>query len=622
MAGTFLSIRVVGVLFILGFLAGCGSTNQRASQPTQPSQPSQPSQTVAVSVTPQTAYVGAGQTTPFTASVTGTTVTTVTWAVNGVANGNSTVGTIDANGNYSAPSVTQNTTATITATSTQDTTKSASATVSVMAPGVVSTTNEPQVAQYTIDPPAAANVSIQFGPDTSYGKSTWTVATPAGGGPVSIYVAGMLANTLYHMRAVVQFTGSNAVDDTDHTFTTSAFPSNELPALTATTTPGMTPQSGVELLDFFDTVQTNTLMVTVTDLNGNVLWGFAPNLPAGYGANPVKMLPNGDFLMNLSYGTEADGTGSVLEEVDLGGNVVWSMTAAQFNQALAAAYAAGTCAGCNFTAVGTHHDVAVLPNGHWIVIAGENVVENNLTGYSGPVTVTGDVLVDLDQNHNPVWAWSTFDHLDVNRHPLNFPDWTHSNSIVYSPSDNDLILSMRHQSWVIKIDYNGGQGTGNILWTLGYQGDLTLMNGTDPVDWQYAQHDANVISTNSSGVFQMTLFDDGNNRVMDSNGDICGASGQPACYSRVPIYQIDETGKTATIQWVDNLSPVFVSYGGSARVLANGNVEFAECQLGANSAIYEVTQTDPPQTVWNMQVTGENSYRGFRIPSFYPGVQW
>ena len=43
---------------------------------------------------------------------------------------------------------------------------------------------------------------------------------------------------------------------------------------------------------------------------------------------------------------------------------------------------------------------------------------------------------------------------------------------------------------------------------------------------------------------------------------------------------------------------------------------------GTNPAILEVTKTTPAQTVWQMQVAGQNIYRGFRIPSLYPGVQW
>ncbi len=60
-------------------------------------------------------------------------------------------------------------------------------------------------------------------------------------------------------------------------------------------------------------------------------------------------------------------------------------------------------------------------------------------------------------------------------------------------------------------------------------------------------------------------------------------------------------------------------------MLENGNVEYDECGITTpanNGAIYEVTQTSPPETVWQMQVGGQYPYRGMRIPSLYPGVQW
>ena len=510
----------------------------------------------------------------------------------------------------------------VTATDKRDPSVLATASVLVVAPPQLTATKNPQVALYTITPMAAdANVFVQFGTDTNYGLTTWAQPTPPGGGQVGIYVAGMRANTTYHMRAVVQFKGGAQVYDGDHMFATGSLPAASIPAVTATTTAGTAPQSGVELLDLVDlNPATGPVQVAVSDLAGNVLWGYDPRLLTV--PNPVKLLPNGHFLMNFSAGN-ADGQGSVLQEVDLGGNVVWQMTAAQLNQALAEA----SCAGCNITVTGAHHDFALLPNGHLILIVGEQKVENGLTGYSGPVTVLGDALIDLDQNRKPVWAWSEFDHLDVNRHPYGFPDWTHANSIVYSPDDKDLIISIRHQFWVIKIDYNDGQGTGNVLWKLGYQGDFALQNGTDPVDWFYTQHDANVSSSNSSGTFQMLLFDNGDSRVLDSSGDICGTT--TPCWSRVPILQLDESAKTATIEWVDDLSPEYSFFGGNARLLANGNVEFDECVVtttfppsAVNAAIYEVTKTTSPQIVWQMQITGQFAYRGFRIPSLYPGVQW
>jgi arylsulfate sulfotransferase len=181
---------------------------------------------------------------------------------------------------------------------------------------------------------------------------------------------------------------------------------------------------------------------------------------------------------------------------------------------------------------------------------------------------------------------------------------------------------MRNQSWIIKIDYNNGGGTGDILWRLGYQGDLTLLNGTDPIDWQYAQHDFNVVSSASAGAFDAVVFDDGDLRVLDSGGDTCGTT--TPCYSRAVEFHIDEGAKTATLTWADAPNE-YSFFGGSTRVLPNGNVEFDECAgpaVGPNAAIFEVTHTTPPQPVWQLQVVNQYAYRVFRIPSLYPGVQW
>jgi arylsulfate sulfotransferase len=597
-----------------------------------------PAAAAGVTISPQTAFVSAGQVQQFMATVTGESATTVSWSVNGTAGGNATVGTIDANGNYTAPATAQNGTAMVTATSTVDTTKSASASVGIIANGVVTTTNNVQVASYTINPPATSNVSIQFGTDTTYGLNTWQQPTATGGGPVTILVAGMKMNTPYHMRANVTFANGTQFNDIDHTFTTGTIPAANLPGITVNATAGAKPQAGVELIDALG-VNEASMNAIVTDLAGNVIWTFNPPMPVGAGISPIKMLPNGHFLVEIS--SQPDGMDSTLEEADLAGNVVWSLTGDQLNTALSTA----TCTGCQgHDIVGMHHDFLVLPNGHIIVLVAQRINEPTSvtgvvgTGAGGVSLVTGDFLVELDQNHNPVWLWNSFDHLDLMRHPLGFPDWTHTNAVVYSPDDHDLIISMRDQDWVLKIDYNDGAGTGNIVWHLGYQGDFTLMGGTDPVDWFYGQHDVNVITPNSSGVFSVTVFDDGNSRVLNNNNDntsICGIPGTPApqCTSHDPIYQVDETNMTATLTFLDDASPQFALFGGSSRVLPNGDVEFDICGLTSpgtqalnnQSAIYEVTQTAFPTTpapVWSMNLTGNYAYRSFRIPSLYPGVQW
>ena len=122
-------------------------------------------------------------------------------------------------------------------------------TSAAMTAGTVTATNNPQVALYTITPPFAGNVTVNFGTTTSYGKQTWSVATPSGGGPVSIEVAGMLGSTAYHMQAAVTLADGVTATDVDHTFTTGAVPANMHLHVATTTTPGMTPQSGLEVLD-------------------------------------------------------------------------------------------------------------------------------------------------------------------------------------------------------------------------------------------------------------------------------------------------------------------------------------------------------------------------------------
>ena len=87
---------------------------------------------VAVVLTPATAMVRTGNQQAFTAAVTGALDPSVTWTVNGVAGGNSTTGTIAANGTYTAPLILPApNTVTVTAISVEDPTRSASATVTL-----------------------------------------------------------------------------------------------------------------------------------------------------------------------------------------------------------------------------------------------------------------------------------------------------------------------------------------------------------------------------------------------------------------------------------------------------------------------------------------------------------
>jgi arylsulfate sulfotransferase len=183
-------------------------------------------------------------------------------------------------------------------------------------------------------------------------------------------------------------------------------------------------------------------------------------------------------------------------------------------------------------------------------------------------------------------------------------------------------VSMCDQNWVIKISYQDGRGDGGVLWKLGPGGDSTIPGG-GAVDFNYAQHYPILIGGKSLGVYPLMMFDNGNNRVVDSSGTQCDGM-HISCYSRPVIFQLDENAKTAQILWQYKL-PVFSDCCGSINVLGNGNAEYDIAVFLASpfsSRIQEVTQETVPRLVWQMDLNGQLAYRAFRIPSLYPGVEW
>jgi arylsulfate sulfotransferase len=464
-------------------------------------------------------------------------------------------------------------------------------------PGTVSATKHPLVASYSVSIPQAGEASVEFGTTTTYGRSTQAQAVPVGGGTVTFLVAGMRAQTTYHMRARVDLGGGNLLLDSDHTFTTGALPNASFPVVSVSPVSGATPGGGVELISGTGI----DVGAAVLDTTGAVIWYYYdPTLPAGSFPFPIAQLPNGNYLINFNVD---------VREVDLAGNVIRKVTLNQVDDALAAA-------GYSIQVASIHHDALRLSNGHWILLANEYEDFQDLPGYPGTTTVSGDDLIDLDTNNQVVWVWRAFDHLDVNRHPYLFPDWTHSNAIVYT-RDGNLLLSMRHQSWVLKIDYANGSGSGDILWRLGPQGDFTLSN-TDPAQWFYNQHFPVLLQTVGSQ-FRLALYDNGDIRP-DSTGQPCTLGN--TCYSRGIIMNVNESTHTASVTW--QYAPGWYSpWGGSIGVLPNGDVEFDSSAVdGGNSSVIEVTQSSSPQAVWQMDSINAAFYRAYRIPSLYPGVQW
>jgi arylsulfate sulfotransferase len=609
-----LSIYLFGVAQIL---SGCTSTKLIST-------------TASISpatLSPSSAILLPGQTLQFTATGEAASLANPSWMVNGVPGGSPTTGTISSSGLYTAPTSPSSGTVQVSEANVSQGLTSLPVTITLFStknpfPGTVAKSNHPQVALYIFPAPQGASVQVQFGTTKNYGLTTWMQKAPLGGGAVAILVAGMRANTTYHMQAVVQLPGGQRVSDADHTFTTGGFPaSSPLPMMTVQQLGGAGIAPGVELLDLF-TAPKGQLAALATDMAGNVIWYYAMN--PGEVPFPIKLLPNGHMLVVISNGLVTPGIASTssklvaeeIREIDLAGNVVYRLSLSDINTALGNGFSFNSLAAL-------HHDIVKLPNGHLIILADYFPALPNQSGFS---TVLGDALIDWDpQAQAPVWTWSAFDHIPVTHAPVDPVDWTHANAVVYSPDDGNLILSMRNQNWIVKINYQDGAGDGKILWRLGPDGDFTLPAGQAPIEWNYGQHYPTVLTPNSAGIFRLMFFNNGNGRLVDADNDDCGAPGFIACYSSVPTFELNETAGTAQVVSEDNLSPAYSVCCGNASQLANGDLEYDvafDVHTPNQSYIQEVTEEQTPQLMWQLNVTGQLMYRGFRIPSLYPGVEW
>src|SRR6185436_3878524 len=139
---------------------------------------------VQISISPSSTTVVSGDTQQFSANISGTSNTSVTWSAS--------AGTITNNGVFTAPTVTQNTTVYVTASTTTYRTKSATSTVTITAPAAAPTpTPTPTPTQHIVD----LSWNLSTSPNTS-GYNVYRGTTSAG--PYSkINSGGLVASSLY-----------------------------------------------------------------------------------------------------------------------------------------------------------------------------------------------------------------------------------------------------------------------------------------------------------------------------------------------------------------------------------------------------------------------------------------
>ena len=395
----------------------------------------------------------------------------------------------------------------------------------------------------------------------------------------NIYVAGMRADSVYDLHAEV-VTAGQTKSGPEAPFHTGLVDGKFAPLRVAIPGNG---KPAEPLLVY--SIEVPVRRAIATDLQGNLVW----YLPLHDNAM-TRMLFGGRFLVFGGDENEENSRMQTIKELDLVGNTVRETNITAIAEQLKERGIESVCKPNGHQCVcGFHHDAIRLPNGHTIAIASlERMFPEGGQGSKDPIDILGVLLVDLDEDFQVKWFWNSFDHLDVKRASLSDEkcrgtvggggcpaiflspvanDWLHGNSLAYSRTDHNLLLSLPEQDWVIKLDYNDGKGAGKVLWRLGNEGDLPT-SSTGDYPWFSYQHDA---AFEPAGSDTLILLDNGP-RHKKKNKE---------ANTRGQIWKIDEKARTATLVMNADLG-VFSPFVGSAQRLSNGNYHFM------TGAIFEV----------------------------------
>ena len=497
---------------------------------------------------------------------------------------------------------------------------------------VVVATPNPLVALFSApNCPAGSTMTVYFKPQGS-GFQNNTDARPCHPGTQNFYIGGMTASTAYTMNYVVTTNGATT-KGTPVAFTTGPIPTSlSFPTISIPVTAG--PQ----------TDSTNRIVLSgypdpggfpiATDLSGNIIWYYTKVVQL------VRPVPGGTIL-SLPSGP-GTGTGvwgpdqtrqQIVREIDLSGNTVRETNCDRVYEQLQALGLSDPLGRFN-------HDAIRFTNGQTMVLGDvQRIFPAGTQQSAAPIDVVGALLVVLDTNFQVVSYWNAFDHmcttdqlscLNINRagdedcavnshgqtpggcppvllsSPAN--DWMHNNSIELSVTDGDLLASMRNQNWIVKIDYQNGTGTGNILWRLGYQGNFTLGPGgvSDPYPWFSGQHDAGFINDTEASLM---VFDNANIAHVKYGEN-----------SRGQVWNLNYSTMQATLAVNQDLGSYSPSLG-SAQLLNNGDYMFQSGNIKLQPGTVEVQSTEwttSGTNVYEYQSLGPSpSYRGWRMQDLY-----
>lgn len=431
------------------------------------------------------------------------------------------------------------------------------------------------------------------------------------GKSMNFYVAGMLPTTQYTLTGVF-ISGGKAVGYTKSvTYTTASIPTSvPVPARTILSpAPAVAASEPLLLHSYF-----GRYVEAATDLSGNVVWYYQPwDGEGGY----LTRAQIGGYFWYIGNKSN-DAYQAPLREFDVAGNTVLETNVGRINEQLVAA---GQPA---LTAV--NHELRTMSDGNILMIGSTDAILG--PNVQGGADILYNILVVLNPGLQLVWSWNsvtcgncatelpptraailgeTCTNTQAGCPPLTPPntianDWLHGNTAELAP-DGSILMSLRHQDWLLKIDYNNGAGTGDILWRMGLDGDFIVTGTSDPYPWFSHQHDAEW----DFGGTNLSVFDNGNTRISLNRGE----------HSRGQLLNVDEITMTAKL--VDNFDlGVFSLAYGTAQMLVNqsGAMTGMHFESGDIAAATSQSESYYPTGLFNLKSTA-TTYRSAQMHDMY-----
>ena len=374
----------------------------------------------------------------------------------------------------------------------------------------------------------------------------------------SVPLFGFKPGRAYDVTVTLTDLAGNTLEPGTLSFTTDPLPEN-FPPLDVLVSDPDNMEPGFSLLLVRNRIGVGHY-VMILDRVGDVVWYQSLN------AGDLRQLPNG----NLFYLSSPGG----VVEANLLGDVIrcWHPAGSPDEPPLP------DCIEVDSTddhPVFFHHEV--FPTEHGTILTLDRVdrlVQGYPTSDIDPDAPTADTIVidepivEFDMETGEILHYySLVDMLDPRRigfdsvgptppcparNPECKADWVHDNAIIYDPSDDTYIVSLRHQDAVIKV----ARATGELVWILGnhwgwapeFEPYLLTPVGS-PFAWQYHQH-APMLTPEGT----LLLFDNGNDKAMPF--EIDPDTGEPVepipdadNFSRAVEYLIDPENMTVQQVW-------------------------------------------------------------------------